>query len=479
MSMTLSHAPFPEKQSHQPQIMPSSTPLPFSPTVKPPSRTINPAPAVAPTQWSIVPAISTRPSTTAQPSTAPNVTNQPSRSLALTTPNKPLTAPAATRQPSTSQAPTIAGHPPTAPAVTLRPSQMVPKAPSSAQNGEPTKATQQPSISLAPATANQPSTAPAAARQPSTSQAPTKAGQPPSTSAVTFRPSQMVLKAPSSAQNGEPTKVTHPPSMSLAPTTANQPSTAKAATRQPSTWQAPTNSGQPSTAPTVTFRPSHVIPKAPSSAPNNKPTPTSIQNVVFTCGPEGFAVLAHPPVNVVSSIPIIIGYSIESSFPLAEYIDDLERQILSTAVAGALQCNIGGPLFGNPGSSRAGITSISGSSPKVPMNTTEIGEMCNSTVSPCLVLETQFQFAVNETVDPKVAAFLAYLLLREEMDSGSFAIAIPSIKRCQYDSPLPLLPPVTSDDSVIPNFTPIQGAPQQVSVSPWTVGTVSAMCKSQ
>jgi hypothetical protein len=228
----------------------------------------------------------------------------------------------------------------------------------------------------------------------------------------------------------------------------------------------------------MTLLPSPVVPKVPSSVPSSEPTPARFQNtIVFACGPEGFVVLAQPPLDVVTVVPINVGYLIESSNPFVEYIDDVERRILVTAVAGALQCNTSGPLFGKPDPGRASNISSPGLTPYVPMNTTVTGETCNASVSACTVLETDFQFVVNKHLDPEVAAFLGYVSLREDMDSGAFAFAIPSIDRSLYLSPLPLLPPVVGDDNINPNITPAQRTAKQLSVSPYTVGTVSALCK--
>jgi hypothetical protein len=291
-------------------------------------------------------------------------------------------------------------------------------------------------------------------------------------------PSPPSLPSPQTTNPPSPTvtpkQKTIIPTATGAPTKTVQPSAAPTTTPQPSISRAPMIAGQLSVAPSPssTTLPSMV----PSCNPSSEPTPTLFQqDVVFACTPEGIVDLAQPPFDAVTIIQFKVGYLVESLAPLL-YIDDLERQILATAVAGALQCNEGGPLFGT-----VGLVSIGRSTelaPNIQMNTTGTGESCESSVSVCTALATEFQVAVNEELDPEVAAFLGYVLLREKMDDGTFVDAIPGIDRCQYLSPLPLLPPIVGDDDVGPDSPPSVEAEERVSVSPWTLSAVSAMCKS-
>lgn len=212
---------------------------------------------------------------------------------------------------------------------------------------------------------------------------------------------------------------------------------------------------------------SFVLSDVPSFIPSSEPTPALFQEkVVFTCSPEGIIDLAQPPFETVTAIAFKVGYQVNSLAPQAAYIEDLEREILATAVTGALQCGNVGQAFSE---------GTNGSRPNVPMNTTGTGDSCEGLVSVCTILETEFQVLVNEDLDPEVAAFLGYVLLRDEMDSGAFVEAIPIIDSFKYLSPLPLLPPIADAD---PDTMPGTEATERVSVSPWTLGAVTAMCKS-
>jgi len=183
-------------------------------------------------------------------------------------------------------------------------------------------------------------------------------------------------------------------------------------------------------------------------------------------------VLAQPPFAAVTSIPFKVGYLVESSAPLDEYVDQLEVQIIEAAVAGALQCNTGGPIFGING------TGIAVPQTTIPIITLDTGALCTPEISECTVLETAFEVLVADDLDSEVAAFLGYIFLREEMDGGSFVSENPTLDRVEYLSPLPLLPPL-SEGGV--NEIPIQddlSSNDPISVSNWTLGAVIAMCKS-
>lgn len=198
--------------------------------------------------------------------------------------------------------------------------------------------------------------------------------------------------------------------------------------------------------------------------------------MVFACSPAGIVDFAQSPILATTTIPFKVGYAIESLAPQAEYINAVEDLILVTAVAGALQCNTGGPLFDSIGLATSGRTNESRSI--VPIHTVS-GESCVALISKCSDLETTFQVVVNEVVDPEVAAFLGYVLLRQEMDSGAFVEIIPIIDRIEYLRPLPLLPPIVVDDDR--GAEPVQGVEpkKRISVSPWSLGAVSTICKSR
>lgn len=187
--------------------------------------------------------------------------------------------------------------------------------------------------------------------------------------------------------------------------------------------------------------------------------------MVFTCTGNGVNVI-EPPFEVVTFIDIKVVYLVETLIFLSEFSDAFEAKILESAVIGAMQCDTGGPLFG-PG----------GDPPSVAMFTAPTGESCTpvSENTICTVLETEFSFVVEEDLDPDVAAVLAYAFIREEMNSGAFVAEIPELDRVEYIRPtLPDLPSIIAP----PNDDGL-GLPQgSITVSPWTVGAVLAMCKS-
>jgi hypothetical protein len=150
---------------------------------------------------------------------------------------------------------------------------------------------------------------------------------------------------------------------------------------------------------------------------------------------------------------------------MEDYAEDLQNKILASAVIGALECNTGGPLFG-----------LGGSVPTINMVTTLAGEACPlvSENALCILYDTSFQIIVEGDLDTTVATLLAYTFIKEEMNSGAFVNAIPLLDRVEYLRPdLPDLLPIETPE--IPNIDlTAQGT---ITVSPWTIGAVVAMCK--
>lgn len=182
--------------------------------------------------------------------------------------------------------------------------------------------------------------------------------------------------------------------------------------------------------------------------------------------------LAKPPYGVVTAIPFKVGYLVESSNPLEAYVGLLERNILEAAAAGALQCNMGGPLFGRTRSA----TSLNVISQSV--TTVKTGEPCQPQISECTFLETSFDMLVADNVDPDVSAFLGYVLMRAEMEEGDLVRNIPMMDRIVYQSPLPLLPPLGDDGLSDQSIQAGEESIDQINVSPWTLGAVVTMGKS-
>jgi hypothetical protein len=178
--------------------------------------------------------------------------------------------------------------------------------------------------------------------------------------------------------------------------------------------------------------------------------------------------LIQPPFGVATSIDIQVVYVVEALAFLDDFRDDLQDKILASAVIGALQCNTGGPLFG-PG----------GDVPPVSVFTRFTGEACTPVLADtfCTVFETTFQIIVEEDLNPDVAAILAYAFIREEMDSGAIALDVVILDRVEYLRPvLPDLPPITAPDEI--PLVDLEANPEEsITVSPWTIGAVMAMCK--
>lgn len=171
---------------------------------------------------------------------------------------------------------------------------------------------------------------------------------------------------------------------------------------------------------------------------------------------------APPPAK--STIDFNVGYVVETTSLLENFVQPLEALILETAVQGALQCGDGGPLFG-----------LNGNPPQILMFTSMTGDDCDPQVegSTCIVLETKFTLLVKENLNPDLGAFLGYVDLQKNMDNGTFVASIPQLDRIEYLKPLPLLPPITGPS---PAPAPVSGESSQVSVSSWTIGAVVAMC---
>ena len=222
--------------------------------------------------------------------------------------------------------------------------------------------------------------------------------------------------------------------------------------------------------PTAELPPASSTVDTPSISPSSSPN-IDLPVILMCSKPEEFLVLAQPPFDSITAIPFKIIYMVESSNPFEEYVSPMELNILEAAAAGALQCNTGGPLFGQNCSG----TCLNVSSQSI--TTVKTGQLCEPEVSECTVFETTLDILVDENVDPEVSAFLGYVLLRETMDGGDFILDIPQIDRVEYLSPLPLLP-LPGEDGIEDQPLENDGeSSDQVSVSPWTLGTVVTMCK--
>lgn len=143
-----------------------------------------------------------------------------------------------------------------------------------------------------------------------------------------------------------------------------------------------------------------------------------------------------------------------------EYEVDLEARILSDAVQGALNCGPG--IFGND------------LPPSVPMDTSLTGESCVPEVSLCNVLQTNFEIVVDKAVSPEATAFLGYIRLSNTM--SDYPNGLVDLDRVEYMRPL-LFPPLLGDnnETTVPP-TPILNGVDSISVSPWTIGAVLAVC---
>jgi hypothetical protein len=189
-------------------------------------------------------------------------------------------------------------------------------------------------------------------------------------------------------------------------------------------------------------------------------------STIYQCSSDGTLELAQPPIEKSTAIEFTLSYQVESLAPLADYLEALEKKILFVSLAGALHCSTYTLLM-------ASNKSLS----VADLNTSSLGAPCDAPAISCTLLSTQFNVTVNEELEPDVAAFLGYVLVKEQMDSGKFIEDIPLIDKIAYAGPLPLLPPVDNDDEI--NQEPVQDvqASGRVSVSPWALGVASAACK--
>ena len=195
-----------------------------------------------------------------------------------------------------------------------------------------------------------------------------------------------------------------------------------------------------------------------------------LEEALFTCTVNGVD-LSSPPYVTATVLEFRVGYLVETSLPREDYGADLEKALLGSALAGALQCIPGSPLF------------LPGSSPlPVPINTTISDDVCFPEVdvlNDCIIFESAFRVVVAETVDPEVARFLGYVEMQQDLDGDVIkGILSLDLDRIRYVSPLPLLPPLTNPEPTEPTPTlSTRNSDASLSVTPWTVSAVLAMCK--
>ena len=270
----------------------------------------------------------------------------------------------------------------------------------------------------------------------------------------TLEPTVTALPTVSPAPTSEPT-VTARPTVTAAPATPSTPTVPTTPTTSP----APTVSPQPTTTRAPTLRPTRT--QIPTLAPSSEPTPTLfLEPVVFTCNEIGQVALATRPYQQVTAIPFDVTYLVETLSFFDRFQADLEARILADAVQGALTCGPG--IFADD------------VPPTIPMNTTLTGESCTPEISLCSVLKTNFTIAVQELVSPEATAFLGYVRLSNEMPD--YTDALPALDRVEYLRPL-LFPPLLGGNETQPpvGLTGSRGG-DNVSVSPYTIGAVLAVC---
>ena len=290
------------------------------------------------------------------------------------------------------------------------------------------------------------------------------------------------MSMPSPSSPTEPTftgdEVSNPPSLvpTISPSVSRSPAGPSSISDDESLAPAGPNSLPDDTdptsspAPSLTPSPTAFVTAEPSFTPSSNPTPAIFQeDIIFRCSNGGIE-LAEPPIVAATIVDFQVGYLVESNTTLENYKEELEKQILASALAGALQCGRGGSLFESSDSDS--IAAL------VSMNTNTTESLCFPQVSllnDCTVLETTFSVILAEDTDPEVASFLGYVALQEDMDGSIFVQALSGVDRVEYLSPLPLLPPLTTTDgNQTGEVSPSEGA---ISVTPWTVGAVVAMCK--
>jgi hypothetical protein len=228
----------------------------------------------------------------------------------------------------------------------------------------------------------------------------------------------------------------------------------------------PGSRNETSSTPSQTGIPSIEVLPYPSSIPSS----VILGNTIFECKLDNVAGVSLQSLQVSTQLKFKLGYSVESSFNDSEYIDNMEEQILITAVAGALQCDNVGYFFNDT------ILELMERSNKmgVVMNTTRMSETCRlSSIPSCQVFETEFQVFVNQRLDAEAVEFLGYMLVRDKMNDGTFAEIVPYVDRCEYLRPLPLLPPVGDEDGSNEQIS--QDESERLSVSPWSLATLSLL----
>ena len=263
-----------------------------------------------------------------------------------------------------------------------------------------------------------------------------------------------------------PTVTAQPTSSTLVPTAppGSIPTTAQPTTHGDNSSNPPNTvvpslpTAEPtSAAPTMTAQPT--VTRTPTTAPSTAPlNPTDTNSIVFTCDEEGQVALATPPFGTVTSIPFDLGYLVETQVSFESFQQPLNDRILSDAVQGALNC---GP----------GIFETS-TTPAVPIETIPTGEACISVISVCTVLEASFNIAVEDNVAPDATAFLGYVRLSNEMTS--YPAGLTGVDRVEYLRPV-LFPPVL-DEETQPPAGIVGNEGNSVSVSPYTLGAVLAVC---
>jgi len=226
----------------------------------------------------------------------------------------------------------------------------------------------------------------------------------------------------------------------------------------------PTAEGTPDASTPTALVPSVVILSA-------QPSPVVFQkDIIFQCTENGIDE-SLPPQEAATVLEFTVGYEVETEpdVDLESVESEIEKVILGSALSGALECVQGSSLF----------SPFDGQDTPVPMNTTISDDLCFPTenvLNDCVVLVTSFQVVVAEDMDPEAGRFLGYVRLQQDMDEGAFQDAIPLVERFEYSSPLPLLPPFTDPEQ--PNDpAPVQARGATLSVTPWTVGAVVAVCK--
>jgi hypothetical protein len=262
------------------------------------------------------------------------------------------------------------------------------------------------------------------------------------------------------------------PSLTQYPTYRNASTSGSPSTNRIPTYPATTAPLTPERGNDTTSAPTQtIIPSTEDfSHPSSTPTSTMIADTIFACKSDNVVGLSMQSLPLSTQLSFKLGYSVESSFNESEYIDKIERQILVTAVAGALQCENAGVFTTDV------IPELMGRSNKldVTMNTTRTNETClASPISQCKIFETEFQVIVNDDMDAKVGEFLGYLLIREKMDDGTFVETVPNVNRCEYLRPLPLIAPVSNGGGS--NQQTNQDKSERLSVSPWSLATLSLL----